>query len=237
MDYVREHIRKYWGIKYRHTLGIAFASFAIAMAIGISFTLLTSRLATTDYLGYLVFWGLLIAMTAVIFIMNFSAAHTGSVEYMNESEHRQHSKRMGLWLLSIVLGVVAFALPLVFISSFVEPLMLLFSLGCLVWILYFSTFLLFRHSFGELAIGAAAFWIMFSFGLYVMGNAAFGAASLALFSIYLSSMTMVIVSGVVGLALIINSSRDSFAEFSKTIEHLKERRRLPRPRRKRQAKG
>ena len=38
MDYVRDHIKRYWGMAYRRTLGVALITISVALAMGITFT-------------------------------------------------------------------------------------------------------------------------------------------------------------------------------------------------------
>ncbi|MGI0100362.1 MAG: hypothetical protein ACREBH_01390 [Candidatus Micrarchaeaceae archaeon] len=231
MDYARDHIRKYWGISYRRTIGIAFVTLAVALSIGMTFVTLTTLLALTSYYMYFVFWSVLLLITIVIFLANFMNSHIGSVSYMNEMEHKSHSKRMGIWMIVLVLGIVAFVLPLLFVGSYMEPLMLLLTFGGVLWMLYISIAVLFKHSYGELAIGGAIFWLMFALGLLEISRN-FSTATKISFSLYFATMSITIIAGFIGLAMIINSSSDSFKEFTSTISDLRAVRRVPRRRQK-----
>ena len=67
MDYVRRHIKMYWGIAYRRTLGLALITLAITLSMGLTFTILRSTLAVGDYTNYLLFW-LVLGFVAVVTI-------------------------------------------------------------------------------------------------------------------------------------------------------------------------
>ena len=215
MDYVRDHIKKYWGIAYRRTLGIALIALAISLAIGISFSALRGTLAVSNSPGYIIFWLLLAVIAIVTFLSSFVRSHLISVRFMNDTEHTSHSKYMAIWMISIVLGVVAFLLPLLFVRSDIEPLYLLFTLGGAFWIIYLSVRFIFKHSYNEIAIGAVALWAMFAFGMYQFSNAV-GTTYIANsnFALYFAAMTITVVSGFVGLALIINSSREALIAYT-----------------------
>jgi hypothetical protein len=236
MDYVREHIKRYWGMAYRRTLGVALVTFAVALAMGLTFTALTGNLAINSYSDYLIFWVILILITGVIFLTNFYTAHMATVKYMSDEEHKDHSKYMGTWMVSLVIGVIAFLLPLVFSSSYLEPLVLLFTFGGVFFILFFSVRVIFKHSFGELLLGGGAFWFMFAFGLFELGNAGLNTISKNYFTLYFAAMSITVISGFVGLALVTNASQESMKDFTTTIEALEtaseRRRRISRTRKR-----
>lgn len=220
MDYVREHIHQYWGLAYKRTLGVAMVTFSVALAMGLTFTALTGNLAITSYSSYLAFWGILIAITAIIFLSNFFSAHISTIRFMSEEEHKSHSRYMGIWMISIVLGVLAFLLPLLFANSLLEPLILLFTFGGVFWILFLTVRVIFGHAFGELALGGVAFWFMLVFALYEVYNTRLTYISESYFTLYFAAMSITVISGFVGLALIVNASRESLKEFTSTVEEI-----------------
>jgi hypothetical protein len=220
MDYAREHIKKYWGITYRRMFGILLVTFAIALAIGVTFTVLTSSMSTLSYTKYLFFWLLLIFITLVAFLVNFFEAHLSTVKLMNDKEHITHYRQMGLWMITIIVGILVFISPFLFVKPYIQPLILLFTMGGVFCVLYFGIALLFKHSYGEFAIGCIAFWALFVLGLVRLSNTQISLPSQSIFIFYFSSMSMMIICSFVGLALIINSSRDSFKDFRASITEL-----------------
>ncbi|MDE1871267.1 MAG: hypothetical protein KGI06_03440 [Candidatus Micrarchaeota archaeon] len=218
MDYVRTYIKKYWGIAYRRTLGIALVTMAIILSMGLTFTVLRQSFAVNNYIGYMLFWFLLMLIGIVTFLSNFLHSHISSTKMMTEEEHKLHSKYMAIWMMSIVGGVIAFLIPLFFVGSYVAaPLFLLFTFGGVLLVLYASILAIFRHHYGELVIGAAALWIMFLFGLSQLGSSGLNYAGSANFSIYYTILSFTVVSGFVGIALLINSSRESLDELMRKV--------------------
>jgi hypothetical protein len=129
---------------------------------------------------------------------------------------------------------VVFTLPLVFINSFIAPLMFLFSFGGILWVLYISVTLLFRHSYRELAYGATALLIIFAISMlavtgslsstqYYLNAQAYIAATL-----FVAMATLIIVFGGTGMMLMFNSTNEFVKEFEDTI-HLLEGRPVPAP--------
>jgi hypothetical protein len=214
MDYARGHIKRYWGIAYRRTLGITFITVAIMLSIGLTFSILRTTLAVNDYVHYFEFWIFLVVLAVVIISTSFMRSHIASVKFMNEAEHKSHSKYMAAWTISIVLGIVVFILPLLFVKISLEPLMILFSLGGVLLVLYTTVLLIFKHSYGELAIAAVAFWATFVLGLLQLSNPNLTAIAASNFALYFAAMAISVISGFTGLALIINSSRDALGEFT-----------------------
>ena len=218
MDYVRIHIKKYWGIAYRRTLGIALVTLAIILSMGLTFTVLRQEFAINNYVGYMMFWFLLMLIGIITFLSNFLHSHISSTKLMNEDEHKLHSKYMAIWMASIVGGFIAFLLPLFFVGSYASaPLFLLFTFGGVLLVMYVSIIIIFRHHYGELLIGGAALWIMFFFGLSQLGGSGLNYAGNANFSIYFAALSLTVVSGFVGIALLINSSREALEELMKEI--------------------
>ncbi len=237
MDYARKHIKKYWGMAYRRTLGIALITISIVLALGLTFTVLRGALAISNYTDYLVF-GLVLAVIGIVtFLSSFMHSHVSTVKYMNEEEHRSHSKYMAVWMISIVVGIVAFLIPLFFVRSYIEPVALLFSFGGFFWVLYATVVLIFKHSYGELAIGGTAFWAMFIFGIFTLNsNTQLPMTALSNFALYFAAMSITVISGFVGLALIINASRESLREFTSTVTEMQDVERRQKARRRKRRK-
>ena len=220
MDYVREHVKKYWGVVYRRTLGVAFITFAVAIAMGLTFTILTRALAITGLTTYLVFWAIIAIIAISVLLANFYGAHVSSVNFMSEEEHRTHSKHMARWMIAIVAGVSAFFAPLPFTPIDLEPIVLLFSIGGVFLVLYASITLIFKHKYGELAIGGAAYWVVFYVGLATLSSSQFNFLTRTNFSVYFAAMCITIITGFTGLALLYDSAKESAQEFIRSIERI-----------------
>jgi hypothetical protein len=220
MDYVREHIKRYWGMTYRRTLGVSLVTFSVAMGIGLTFTILTHSLAVTNYLNYLIFWVILMLAVLLVALSNLFASHTSSVRYMHDLEHSTHSKYMAIWMISLVIGTTLFFLPLLFSNAYTEPVMLLFALGGVFLVLYGTISIIFKHRYGELAIGGVAFWIMFAFSMLELGNSQLNIATRSSLSLYVAAMSITIITGFVGLAMLFNSTKEATREFVNVVERI-----------------
>jgi hypothetical protein len=220
MDYARKHIKRYWGIVYKRTLGLALITLAIVLSMGLTFNILRGIFAVNNYLNYLFFWVFLIVIAIVIIASSFFHSHVTSVKFMNEAEHNSHSRRVALWLILVVLGIVVFILPSLLVRAILEPLVLLFTFGGVLLVFYATIRVLFKHSYGELAIGAGAFWIMFVLGAYQLGNSNLAYVNIASFYVYFAALSITVISGFTGLALLINSSRAALSEFTSVVAEL-----------------
>ena len=229
MRYAREHIRRYWAFSYRRALGISMLTFAIALAIGMTFTAVLSSFFYTNYAAEFVFWLLLIFVTTLVLVVSMVSAHISTVKYMNEYEHRMHSKYTGAWLVVLVIGVFAFFLPILFFNNYIEPIIFLFSFGGILWVFYISVAMIFKHKYHEIAFSAAALWAIFAIGIFtVYSSSGLYAASLqqitnmARFSLFLSMMSLITIFGVTGMALVFNSSNSFVSEIKYLMDAMPE---------------
>ncbi|MDE1833457.1 MAG: hypothetical protein KGH58_03505, partial [Candidatus Micrarchaeota archaeon] len=87
MHYAREHVKRYWGLAYRRSLGISLITFALAMATGVAFSSMLGATGSAGINDSIVFWGFLIFVTAVVMVVNFVNAHVSSVKLLNMEEH------------------------------------------------------------------------------------------------------------------------------------------------------
>ncbi|MGC8652195.1 MAG: hypothetical protein ACP5UH_03015 [Candidatus Micrarchaeia archaeon] len=220
MKYAREHIKRYWVFEYRRALGISMITFAIALSIGVVFTMLISSLSYPNPFYELVLWGLLILFTVLVVVSSFVNAHILSVRYMNELERVKHAKYMGGWLTILVLGAIAFALPLLFFANAYEPIVILFGFGGVFLVIFLSVKVLFNYSYYEMAIGAAALWIVAliaAMGVFTSSTPS-NALALSSFALFVSVLSLIIITGFIGMSLLINASNEFSHEFGRIAE-------------------
>ncbi len=221
MKYAREHIKRYWVFEYRRALGVSLITFAIALAVGIVFTVLMSNMALPNPIDNMMFWALLVIFTSLVLVSSFANAHILSVKYMNIEEHIQHTKYVGGWLTILVLGAIAFMLPIIFFNNIYEPIMLTFGFGGIFWVLYLSVRFLFKYSYYEIAIGGTALWaVALLSALSVMATNASSAAASS-FTLFISIISLIIVTGFIGMSLMVNASNEFAHEFkiiNKTLQ-------------------
>ena len=224
MRYAREHIRRYWAFSYRRALGISMLTFAIALAIGMTFTAVLSSFLYVNIAAEFAFWLLLIVITTIVLVSSLISAHISTVRYMDEYEHKIHSKYTGAWIVVLAIGAIAFFLPVLFFNNYIEPLVFLFSFGGVLWVFYLSVLLIFRHTYHEIAFSALALWVIFAVGMFALYSSnnlyAVGiqqSANIARFSLFLSMISLITIFGVTGMALVFNSSNAFVSEIKYLI--------------------
>jgi hypothetical protein len=217
MRYARGHVKRYWGFAYRRNIGISMVAFAMVLAIGVAFTSLIGSSLVNSALVDLIFWGMLVVIATLVLVASFVGAHIASVNLMNDAEHSVHSKYVGAWVALLAVGAIACVLPMLFFGSSMALLVFMFSLGGMLWVLYFSTFLLFRHAYHEVAIAALALWIVFVVSF--TGAASMpGGVSIKAYSLFVSTVVVTTVMGITGMAMLFNASREFVSEFVQSQE-------------------
>jgi MFS family permease len=216
MKYAREHVKRYWGFVYRRNIGVSMLAFALALAIGTTFTSLVGSSVRNSAVIELIFWCTLIAIATLVLVISFIGAHISSTRLMSEKEHTAHSKHMGAWLAVLVLGTIAAVAPMLFFSSSMALIVFMFSFGGMLWILYLSVFIIFRHAYHELAIGAVTLWIAFLMSFTSVNNLPHG-TPIATYALFVSTVMVITVAGVIGMAMLFNASREFVKEFRELI--------------------
>ncbi|MCL4373761.1 MAG: hypothetical protein M1360_02665 [Candidatus Marsarchaeota archaeon] len=222
MKYAREHIKRYWIFEYRRALGISMVTFAIALSVGMVFTTLINAFAIPNPVYELAFWGLLILFTSLVLVSSFVNAHILSVKYMNDMERTRHSKYMGGWLTILAIGAIAFVIPLIFFTNVYEPVAILFGFGGVFLVLFLSVKYLFNYSYYEIAIGVAALWvvaIITAIGAYTYSTPS-NTVALGSFSLFVSVLSLIIITGFIGMSLLVNATNEFSHEFRLVAQNL-----------------
>jgi archaellum component FlaF (FlaF/FlaG flagellin family) len=220
MDYLRDHVKRYWGMAYRRTLGISLITAALVMAVGLTFNILTHNITNASYLTFLVFWTVLVLIALFVALSNLFNAHVSSVKLMQEAEYEVNTRRIALWMITIVVGSLALLSPLLFIASYLQPIVVLAAFGGIFLVLYISLVLIFKNSYKELIIGAVAYLFMVIFGLSQLHGTLFNISTLANFNLYFAVMSIMIISSFTGLAMLFNSTNESNVEFMKMVKRV-----------------
>jgi len=230
MKYARDYISRYYLFVYRRALGLSMATFAVALSVGMLFTLLTGPLGSVNLAAEFVFWILLMLLIVLTVAISIASTHVATVRHMTETERRAHSKYVGIWLIAVVVGVLVFSLPLVLASYSLEPLAFLIGSGGILWVLYIAGGALFRHYNHEVAFGAAVLLIVALAGVIVGGSYANATNTQAYKAVSLAAsvVTLVLVFGFMGLMMLFNST----LEFSAEIEGPLLKKPAPRSRRR-----
>lgn len=218
MKYARKNLQKYHDFAYGRAIGASMVTFAIALAVGMLFTLFFSTYAGYNFLAYIGFWALLMVFTIVILILSFASAHRYSIKHMTKKERKDHSSHLGIWILALVVGGLVFTLPAFYflpgtlVNSAFMPFLFLFSFGGILWVLYLASASIFESFYHEIAFGGVILWVIFALGIFDFGSIFSGYAMLNTNVVLaLSAISLVLVFGFVGLMLLINSSRKLMA--------------------------
>lgn len=213
MRYARAHVKRFWDFAYRRAMGISLLAFALLLAIGFIFSVSIGSSVGASYPMYLGFWIVMLVIMVFIAASNFANAHVLSARYMSKAEYKKHAPHMGAWLLVLVLGSIAFVSPLLIFGSL--PLsFLLVSFGGVLLVTYLSTAMLFNVYYHEIAYGAAVLLAFFALMFFNPGNMIqpyWGATQAAQLSVPV--LAIVIVTGFVGLMLLVDSSRKFIQDF------------------------
>ena len=220
MKYAREYVKRYSTFVYRRAIGLSMATFAVVLASGMLFTFLAGSLNTVNVSVELVFWLLLMLLLVLTIAVGFASAHLSTIKHMTISEHKMHTKYVGVWLVILVIGVLVFSLPFVLLTYGMGPSTFLLGFGGMLWVLYLSGGMLFRQYYHEIAFGAAILWGVALVGVVVGTNFANITAvqSYRTVSFVTSVLTLVIVFGFIGLMLLFNSTRDFTDEIERPLK-------------------
>jgi 4-hydroxybenzoate polyprenyltransferase len=138
---------------------------------------------------------------------------------MNDYEHKKHTKYTGAWLAALVIGALVFLMPILFLNSYIEPFIFLFSFGGILWVVYFSTAFLFRNYYHELAFGAIILWIFFALGIAEF-NSFLLLSPTGLLPLAVAMVVLIITFGIVGTMLLFNSTKDFVVDFERGVSLL-----------------
>ena len=211
MRYASERVKRYWGFAYRRNIGVSMVAFALALAIGTAFSNLVGS-TTGGIVAEFIFWGMLIVVATLVLSASFIAAHISSVSLMNEREHAAHSRYTGAWMAILVVGAIAFFIPMLFFNSSLALIVFLFSFGGMLWVLYLSVFAIFRHTYHEIAIAAVTLWIAF-IATFASATSVVPGTPISAYALFVSTVVVITVSGVTGMAMLFNASREFAKDF------------------------
>ncbi len=217
MEYARDHVKRYWGFVYKRNIGVSMLAFALILAIGTAFTNLIGNSINNGALIELIFWDILIVIATLVLAISFAGAHISSTMLMNEKEHTAHSKHVGAWLAVLVVGAIVFVVPMLFFESSMALIVFMFSFGGVLWVLYFSVYAIFKHTYHEVAIAAVTLWIAFLVSFMGVNSLAPG-TPIEAYALFISTVVVITVAGITGMAMLFNSSREFTGEFLEKMQ-------------------
>ncbi|MDE1762146.1 MAG: hypothetical protein KGH78_03050 [Candidatus Micrarchaeota archaeon] len=215
MRHAREHVRKFWVVYNRRLIGLLMILIATFYSVGFIFSTLLVQNFTNNALSIMFMWGVLLTMVIVIAIGGVATHHITTVKIMNPKEHSVHSRNIGAFMIILAIGAILFALPV----SLMPPeasLMVLFSVGGIMLVLYAGLTAIFGNHYPELGVAAFIFWIMFILAvLFLLPQMAQSPGQFQVLSLIVASVTMVVVFAVIGSVMMYSSSEGFLAEFKK----------------------
>lgn len=200
-------------------------TFAIALAVGMLFTSMLSNIFFLSPLAAVLFWAVLIVITILTLTVSFFDAHVSTIKFMNMEERHTHSKYTGIWIFSLVLGALVFILPAIFSQDYgVEPVILLFSFGGILWVLYASVRALFKHSYFEIAYGASVLWIIFVIGIAFVSGVSGGLSSSQSIAVtFISMASLIVVFASMGITMMFKSTKEFVVDFENVMRAIEGR--------------
>jgi len=220
LRYSRQHIRKYWAFQNRRLFGFSFIVFAAMYSIAMLSTFVFTQLFLISPVKILLLWIVIFLVGTFAIVGGAINAHLNTVRIMNEAEYIRHSKNVGYLMIAMVVASLLFTLPILVFSN-LAMLMLLFTIGGILFILYFMLFLIFGHHYHEIALSALFMWIVFVIGILFMGKMYYSnILAFQVLSLLLSSATIITVFSIMGLGMLYGASNEFVKEF-KTVYKVK----------------
>ncbi|MDE1846297.1 MAG: hypothetical protein KGH53_03395 [Candidatus Micrarchaeota archaeon] len=215
MRQAREHVRKFWVMQNRRVLGLLFVMFAFIYSVGFVFTTLMAQNFMLNLTNIMLMWAILLAVGIGLVFGTVSRKHLVTTRLMNPKEHQGHSRNIGIFLIAITIGAILFALPVTLVPADAS-LMMLFSLGGILLLLYTFLNTIFGHSYYEIGFASLALWLVFVVAALSLASTAY--ANPPLFqslSFIVASITIITIFALTGAAMLYHTAGSFHDEFKK----------------------
>jgi len=216
--HARPYIRRYWAFMNRRAIGMSMAIFGILLSIGVIFTLVLDQFFIQNAVGLLVLWLVLFIMIILVALASIIKTHVEVAKLMNKEEYDVHSKNIAIFLLAMGFGSLAFVLPMLIISS-EAALVVLFSTGGILFLLYVLLALVFGHKYHEIGFASVFIWAVFIAGVFMLTKPYIynNPPLFETLAFLISTVAIVVVFSITGLVMVHNASN----EFLKELERKK----------------
>jgi len=213
--HVREHVRRFWVAQNRRTIGLLMVMFAIIYAAGFVFTTILSQNFMGNVANVLFMWGILFALGLALIMASVGIKHFSTTSMMSAKEHAIHSRNIGIFLIGIGIGSVLFALPVTLVPEFAS-LMVLFSLGGILLLIYTFLNAIFGHSYHEIGFASLAMWIVFVVGAFAFANIAYSNPPMfQSLSLMVASVTIIVIFAITGVLMLYRAGAEFHRDFRK----------------------
>lgn len=213
MRNARPHVARLWYFENRRLIGMAMTIFGVVYAIGIVFTVILTQSFLANVAGLLIMWFLLFGIATLFTVSNVIVTHMHTTSLMNETEHKEHSKNIGMFLIVMLVGCVLFLLPLL-LTGYPAPLMALFGIGGILLVMYFAIRVIFGYKYFEIEMAAVLILVMFAAGfIFLIPKYNTNPPLAYALSFLLESTTLVTVLSLTGLFMLNGAAYEFLKEF------------------------
>ncbi|MCL4380674.1 MAG: hypothetical protein M1331_03630 [Candidatus Marsarchaeota archaeon] len=222
MDYLRTHIKKHGIYVYGRVIGIALLLLSLILAISIASTSLFGTIVSMPII--MLFIAILAIFSFLIIATNLLYAHISLSNLMNSNEKTTHVKHVKTWIFVILLSILLFTLPVYVLKAPLQALSAMFMFGGFLILLYLSVGGVFKHYFNEVGFGGLALWIIFAI------NSFYSASVPTVLVYFVTLVSAILISGIVGIALIFHSSQEVVNAYTDLVRKIESK--TPSPKRK-----
>ncbi len=213
MEYLRTHIRKHGIYVYGRVIGVALLLLSLILAISVASVSLFGTIINLSII--MLFIAILVIFSFLIIITNLLYAHSSLSSLMNPNEKIAHIKHVKAWIFVILLSILLFTLPVYLLKAPLQALSAIFMFGGFLILLYLSIGGVFKYYFNEIGFGGIALWVIFAI------NSFYSTAVPISIIYFVTLVSAILISGIVGIALIFHSSQEvvnAYAELARKME-------------------
>lgn len=213
--HARDHVRRFWAAQNRRTIGLLMVMFATIYAIGFVFTTILAQNFMGNVSNIFFMWGILFAIGLALIMASISLKHYSTTRMMSAKEHAIHSRNIGIFLIGIGIGAVLFALPVTLVPGFAS-LMVLFSLGGILLLMYTFLNAIFGEKYYEIGLASLVMWVAFVVGAFAFANIAY--ANPPMFqslSLMVASIAIIVVFAITGTLMLYRAGSEFHGDFRK----------------------
>lgn len=211
--HARPHVRKFWAEQNRRSIGLVLVMLGIFYAIGFVFSTLLVQNFVGSVINIFLMWGVLLALAVGLVVGVVASGHISVMGVMNEKEHGRHSRNIGVFMITLAIGAILFALPVTLVPA-QASLMVLFSVGGILLLTYTFLNAIFGHSYYEIGFASLALWVAFVVAAFSLANLAYtNPPAFQAMSFVVASISIIIVFAVTGAFMLYHSGIAFHEEF------------------------
>lgn len=220
MRHARPHIQKFWRFQNRRTIGLILALVGMVYAIGLVFTVILNQYFVINFYNIVTMWAILFFIAVLTVVGSVAESHKKIAKLLNYQEHMKHSKNIGLFIVVLVFGTVAFTLPVILFPQ-QASLWILFSVGGVLMLLYVLLGVIFGYGYHEVGFASAFIWMAFLIGVFSLSQIYYQNKPLFdSLAFLITSITIITVFSITGIFMLHRASNEFIEEF-RTVNKIK----------------